>query len=75
MDPVAAVSKAAVEPIEEDKEKENEEVDLEKDSSTKDLAHQQVPVPQATMPIAPGFWASGPSDKVARRGPATSLKA
>ena len=59
---------AAAEPIEGDEEEEDKEVDIEEDSSTKDLVSQQVPALQATMPIAPGFWASDLSDEVARRG-------
>ena len=30
---------------------------------------------QATMPVVPRFWVVGPSDQVARRGPAASLRA
>ena len=36
--------------------------------STKDLAPKQVPAPQVTMPVAPKFWAVGPSVRMARGG-------
>ena len=76
MDSIVVVSEATAEPMEEDeKEEEDKVVDVGEGSSTEDLVPKQVPAPWATMPAVPGFWAAGPSDKVARRGPATSLRA
>ena len=68
---------SCVEPIEEDEEEEeeeDEEVDVEDDFSTENLALQQAPVLWETAPVVPGFWASGLSDEVVGRGPATSLR-
>ena len=50
-------------------------MDVCKSSSTAELALKQALAPQATMPMAPLFWAVGPSDQVARRGLATSSRA
>ena len=63
-----------VEPIEEDEEEEDEEADMGEGSSTEDLAPRQVLAPWAIMPAAPGFWVVSPSDQVARRGQAASLR-
>ena len=42
------------------KKKEDKEVDVGEDSSTEDLVPQHVLALQATVPVVPGFWASGP---------------
>ena len=66
----AVGSIAIVEPIEEDKKEEEDDVaDMEEGSSTENLSPKQVPEPWATMPAVPEFWAVNPSDQVARRGP------
>ena len=59
----------------EDKKKVDKEVDMGEGSSTRDLVHQQVLMLWVTMPAAPRFWAAGPSEQVAKRGPATSSTA
>ena len=75
MDHMAVASKALAEPIEEDKEEENKEIDLGEGSSTEYLATKQPLAPWETMPAGPEFWAAGQSDQVARRRPATHLRA
>ena len=74
-DCVVVVSLTAVEPMEEDKKEEDTEVNMEEYSSTEDLVPWKVVAPWATMHVTPGFKATGPSDKVARKGPATSSRA
>ena len=54
---------------------EGEELEMGVGLSTKDLAPKQVLVLWATMPAVPRFWAVGPSEQVARRGLAASLRA
>ena len=44
-------------------------------SSTKNLGPKWELEPQATMLVAYKFWAKGPSIRVARQGPHTSLRA
>ena len=44
-------------------------------SSTVDLEPNQALALWATMPVVPRFWVVGPSDQVARRGLAYSLRA
>ena len=72
---MVVASTAAAELQEEDEEEEDEEVDMEEDCSTKDLVPQKAAALWATVPVAPGFWAVGPSDKVTGRGLATPSRA
>ena len=66
-------------PMEELVEKDVEEVDKEVDvgeaAPTGDLAPEQAPAPPVTLLVAAGIWAGGPSDQVAGRRPAASLRA
>ena len=71
---MAVASQAIVEPIEEDKE-EDEEVYVGEGSSTAYLVPKQVPALLATIPAVPGFWVVGPSDQVGRRGSLASSRA
>ena len=48
---------------------------MEGDSSIEVLVPNQALAPWAATPMTPGFWAVSPSDQVARRGLATSLRA
>ena len=48
---------------------------MEEGCSTEDLVPKQAPAPLAVIPVAARFWAMGPSDEVAGRGLATSLRA
>ena len=75
-DCAAVVSTVAVELIEknEEEKEDKEEEDVEEGSYTEDLVLKQVPVPWAAIPVAAGFWASGPSDEVDGRGQAASLR-
>ena len=60
VDHVVVASTAIVEPIEEDKEKEDKELYMEGDSSTEDLAPQQAP---AMGNHACGAWILGVGPK------------
>ena len=66
-DHVVAASAAVIEWMEDNKEGEEdeEEENMEDGFSTEDLASKQAPAWLATVPMAPVFWAAGPSDKVA----------
>ena len=75
MDYASVVSQAMMELMQKDKEERYKVVNMGKGSSTEDLVPNQAPVPWATMSAAPGFWVPGPSDQVARKGPANSLRA
>ena len=72
----AVVANAATaEPMEEDEEKEDKEVDMWEGSSTEDLAPEKALAPWATMPVVPRFWVVGLGDQAARRGLAASSRA
>ena len=63
------------EPMEENVEEVDEEVDMVEAPPTGDSVPEQEPaLPVALLAVA-RIWAGGPSDQVARRGPDTSLKA
>ena len=53
----------------------DKEVDMGEAPPTGDSAPKQALAPPVTLPAAAGFWLGGPSDQVARRGPATSSRA
>ena len=74
-DCMAVASKAMVEQIEKDGEEENKGADMGESSSTADLVPRQALAPWVTMPVAPRFWAVGPSVQLARRGLDGSLRA
>ena len=76
-DYTVAASTATAELIEEDGEVEEdkEEEFIQEGSTTKDLAPKQVPTPQASTPVMPGFCTMGASDEVAAWGMAASLRA
>ena len=61
--------------VEADVEEADKEVDVGKAPPTGDSAPEQAPAPWATLSVMPRFWAGGPSDQVARREPATSMRA
>ena len=63
------------EPMEADVEEVDQEAYVGEAPPTQDLVPEQVSVPWENLPVAPGFWAGGPSNQVARREPATSSRA
>ena len=67
--------KAVAELIKEDEQEEEDKEDPWEGSSTEDLVPQQALALWATISVVPGFWAVGPSDEVAKRGPATNSTA
>ena len=74
---------AAGEPMKKDEKREDEGEGVEEGIgkitregfSTEDLVPKQVPMPQATVPVAPKFWTASPSGQVAKKGPPASSSA
>ena len=56
-------------------EEADKEVDMGEAPPTGDSVPEQATVPWVTLPAVAGFWVGGPSDQVAGREPATSLRA
>ena len=63
------------EQMEVDAEEADKEVDMGEAPPTGDSAPEQAPVSLVTLLAAAGIWVGGPSDQVAGREPAASLRA
>ena len=63
------------EPIEEDVEEEDKEIDVGDAPPNGDLALEQAPAPLATLLAVARVWAGGPANQVASQGLGASLRA
>ena len=61
--------------VEVDVEEADKKVGMGEAPPTEDSGPEQAPMLHATLPVVARLWAGGPSDQVARQGPAASLKA